>query len=204
MSDDPEEIKLKGDPTKDPEGKKKREKTWETSVWGRYKHRVLMGVSDKDDYLVVDPRGRKNPQTRQKDVSDEQLRLMIVKGVLEKGFQTLYFYKGNNIDPMLTSKAQQMLNDLMKPGHVLAGYNVGISTQKMEKLESWRKYPLSQWFRDREDSSDAKAHQKSEKKAVKPERGVGKDFRSASGEQASDRVHKKGIYGAAPPKNHGP
>lgn len=73
-------------------------------------------IRDGGGYLSIHPHAGK------KDLTDRQLRAMILNGVLDKGWTTLYFYKDRtHIDPQLTARANAMIDELKRSGMPLHG-----------------------------------------------------------------------------------
>lgn len=130
--------------------------------------------SGRGNYFRVTGKGDENPYTGERMPSDKQLKEMILRLVKEEGCDTLYAYKGNHIDPQLTGRMKSMLSRMMRPGHVLEGYDVQVSDNRMPGLESWRgtnflTRPFAQAVRNYQDGKEERAYQKEERKAIAEE-----------------------------------
>lgn len=103
---------------------------------------TCMGLSCHEgsggSYFTIAGQGRRNPYTGRKDPTDEQIRESLLRLVKEEGSSTIYCYYGNDIDSQLTTRTKKILRDMMQPGHILQGYNVGVSDARMPDLEPWR------------------------------------------------------------------
>ena len=120
--------------------------------------------TDRGDYFNITAAGDRNPYTGQKMLSDRQLREVILRLVKEQNAAMIYCYKGNEIDPQLTQRAQKMLIDMMQPGHILEGFQVSVSKTRMEELEPWKRDNfLTRYFHDRTLGKDDKAFKKADK-----------------------------------------
>lgn len=84
----------------------------ERTLSGRIGHRAL-GVVTKNNEIDVNPDSRGQ-------VSDRQIKAMIKVAVLEKGWDKLYFYdrKSGNIDPNMTSRANNLLETMQRRGEM--------------------------------------------------------------------------------------
>ncbi len=130
--------------------------------------------SDRGNYFRVTSKGDKNPYTGERMPSDKQLRETILRLVKEEGCDTLYAYKGNHIDPQLTSRMKGILSSMMRPGHVLEGYDVRVSDNRMPELEPWRgtsflTRSFAQASRDFQDWKEERAYKKEERKTIAAE-----------------------------------
>ncbi|MBU0800001.1 MAG: hypothetical protein KKA05_03275, partial [Alphaproteobacteria bacterium] len=98
-----------------------------------------LGIADKDEFLRA-----KAPDDPRKGISDKQLRAMILHGVLDKGWSTLYFYGDRtHVDPQLTARANMMIRQLSMPGQPLEGIeNLKASPVRMREVEPWNDGPL--------------------------------------------------------------
>lgn len=90
---------------------------------------VSYGIKDKGSYYHFN----------NKKVSDKQLRRMLLRGHLEKGWNTMYFYdKKGKLDHELTGRAQNMLQTFQAskdPRLAEIGRNLSVSGSKMPELE---------------------------------------------------------------------
>lgn len=79
-------------------------------------------------YLSISPHGQYNPQTRQRELTDRQLRRIITRLVLTKGYTDLYCYRGNMIDQATTGRVNIMLMQMSREdrthGHLFRGVRV--------------------------------------------------------------------------------
>ena len=97
------------------EQKKSREKyrdqhlaEYEASGFREFRDKYFSGIHDKGDYFKISRgQGTKNPQTKERSLSDKQLRIAIMAAVLKKGYDKLYFYNDTKIDSELTSRAPE-------------------------------------------------------------------------------------------------
>jgi hypothetical protein len=111
------------------------------NAWGLLRE-SLLAIHDHGDYLRIGGQQVQGPGP--KEISDKQLRQILIKGVLEKGWDTFYFYHGNKIDTGTASRAMGILRELTREASAhcnagpLAGYNVQASFVRMpvEKLPS--------------------------------------------------------------------
>jgi hypothetical protein len=98
---------------------------------------AFSGIRDKGDYFKV-ALSQLNGELNREQIK-EQVKKIITQGVLNKGWDTFYFYNDKNqIDPVLTSLAREAAIELTQPGYRLAGRNVIIEDTPMRKLEPWR------------------------------------------------------------------
>ncbi len=90
------------DDTEDSEEEKNS--LYDVSGFGRH------GITDKGDYLKLKGKGKRDPRSGQREITDTQLRLTLMMVVLNKGWgKDITIYRGSNIDPSLTSRANIML-----------------------------------------------------------------------------------------------
>ncbi len=82
------------------------------NLWGALRHNWY-AIHDYDDYLRIYPQQPAGGFSKQ--ISDKQLREIIMKCVLEKGWDTLYFYKGNKVDTNTASRATSIIRELTRP-----------------------------------------------------------------------------------------
>lgn len=127
----------------------KKKRRMQETEWGAFHRRWILGIKDHDSpsfmergfahgpYLSLTPSGKMNPHTKEREVSDAQILAIIGKLVLEKGYTELYCYKGNAIDPYLTSRMNNMLQKMMFQGEILEGRHVEARNVKMDGIEPW-------------------------------------------------------------------
>ena len=111
----------------------------------------------KDDWFSVSHRGRRQPATTVRHMTKDQLREIILKAILEKGWTEIWIYNGYNkeINQTLTKQAEEMIGEMMQPGGVLHGvidqppvlHKTRMSSQKdpktgKMKVEPWAKGPF--------------------------------------------------------------
>lgn len=107
------------------------------TLMGAFQRAALHGVHDRGSHYAFNNKGK---------VSDKQLRQMLIKGYHVKGWNTMYFYKGNSkIDSELTGRAQAMLSTFQKsrnPKLREIAENMQISGSPMKGREPWRVDPF--------------------------------------------------------------
>lgn len=162
-------------------GRKAKEK----SLWGRQRDRMKWGINEHEKdglgFLTVTGRGNKNPQMGGlRDMTDKQMMAAILKLHYAYGCETLYFYRGNNIDPSLTQRANDMIQKMQRPGGPLEGHHVQASSGSMPCAEPWGGFyhrnirrPFTAYKAEKAQKKAMKDEEKLEKK-VKPERFMDK------------------------------
>ena len=140
-------------------------------AWGSTFGGLSFYETDRGDYFKITGRGDKNPYTGERTPSDKQIRETILRLVKEQGCDTIYCYKGNKIDPQLTSRTRQILSEMQQSGHILEGQRVSVSTSRMEDVEPWRRDNfLTRYFHDRATNSDHEKALKADAKDIKKEK----------------------------------
>ena len=135
-----------------------RRKKNEDSPQGPQKERSRIGnlytrwglsIETYDDYFTVGG-GKATAANPQGQMSNAQLKAMILTAAFEKNWHTLYFYKDRStIDPALTARAQQMIAELQRPGQPLDGYAMRVSSTRMRAVEPWNEgRPIYAMFRE--------------------------------------------------------
>lgn len=115
-----EEDKAPPDDSNDPE---KNSRT----LLGKAGHYFGLGVSSGFNGVWAG-------QNSKGQISDRQLKAMIKIGVLEKGYDTLHFYdrRSKQIDPNLSSRAQQIITKMQRRGELSADVSVSMQPQDVK------------------------------------------------------------------------
>jgi len=160
--------------------KHKEKENWFT--W--YHRRFKWGIADHDQgedgrgFMTINPKGPLDKRSGTRSLTDKQLAAIILKMTLEKGYHTLYFYRGRNIDQALTQRANQMISQMSHPGDPdkkippgkLAGFQASASNSRMPGPEPWLGFiarAMSQYSKGSEARAADKAVQKTAKLAAK-------------------------------------
>lgn len=119
----------------------------ELSRIGNIYARWGLGLNTHDNFLSVAAAVGEPSATPQ--MSNAQLKALILTAALEKNWHTLYLYKDRStVDPALTSRAQQMIIELQREGQPLHGYHMRVSPVRMRDVEPWNQgRPLYGMFR---------------------------------------------------------
>ena len=127
-----------------PQGPQK-ERTRLGSIYQRH----LLQIDAQDSFFSVKG-GTMQPGSPTPQMSNSQLKSLIMTAALEKNWHTLYFYKDRStIDPTLTARAQQMIMELQRPGQPLEGFPMRVSSMRMRDVEPWNEgRPLYSMFRN--------------------------------------------------------
>lgn len=92
-------------------------------------------ISDRGGYLLLTGgKGQKDPRTGERAYSPEQVKKLLMAGILNKGWDTFAFYQGKSIDKNLTSMADNLLKN--DPGLQKALAAKGIEPSSIRVIDS--------------------------------------------------------------------
>lgn len=123
----------------------------QTATRQRYRHNMLgktqafyYNISDRGDYFYVWGHDRANPNSPYgpRKMSNAQLRKVLIDGILNKGWDTIYFYRHNAIDFETAQRARSILMMELSQTLKLAGIDdkklsTMISFKLMDDPEPW-------------------------------------------------------------------
>jgi len=150
--EDDDEVRLGGTRSKkeedareesDKKDQEKKKKGMTATHLGRYGIRSFGDDQDDGGWLRIRGKGPRNRQTGQREITDKQLRMLLMTAIIDKGFdETLYIYRGRKPDSQLTSRARTML--MVDAGLLTALEARGIKPPQVvgilgEKPPSWVK-----------------------------------------------------------------
>lgn len=148
------------DEDEDPDQKKKREAALKAFNEETEKDKDKDNKDTRDhsgEWFSITHRGPRQPATTVRHMTEDQLREILLKAILEKGWTEIWIYSGysKEINQKLTKQAGEMLNHMMSEGGILHGvikdpptlHQTRLSRQKdpktgKMKVEPWAKGPF--------------------------------------------------------------
>lgn len=94
--------------------------------------RRLHGVVRKNGYFNIHP-------DKRGQISDAQLRYVLIGLILEDKASNIRFYRGKNIDPQLTQRATLMMEQMKQSGHIF-----DVTNKNNPKSEQYKKISINQ------------------------------------------------------------
>lgn len=108
--------------------------TYSFSGLGRYR------IRDRGDYLSIRGKGKLDPRTGQREITDDQLKMLLLTAILGKGFtKEIALYRGGRIDSTLTTRARIMLLSDRGLQDALQGRNPNLATSLKAEPPPWER-----------------------------------------------------------------
>ncbi|MCB9990517.1 MAG: hypothetical protein H6867_03935 [Rhodospirillales bacterium] len=167
------------------------------------------GMKDKGDYMTLKGKGRKHPMTGEREITDKQLRMVLMTAVLHKGWQdNIAFYRGGRIDSQLTTRARLMMASDAGFMKACQGRNLPqVQTSLSETPPVWAESGFAKWSHARRYKAQTAEGERGDKKTIKETvNKLADKFRDAEGHSLKEdmtgkRREREPVGGEAPERD---
>ena len=161
----------------------KEEKKFQAAHIGHY------GLRDKGDYLTLRAKGDRG-QDGKRAVTDQQLRMLLLTGIMEKNWKNIQIMRGGRVDSQLTSRAKIMLGtDKFLQEALGEKANTPVIPSLTEEPPPWCKSRISQWGHRRRYNEQVRNNLREDKKSLKHGKRLAKYMEGEDGKSLAQTMN---------------